>query len=340
MANEELNQAPSVLLTGATGFVGKALRKKLYATGIKYSSAVRAPLPSGKPDELFGQIHHVGEIGAETCWDSALKEIDTVIHLAARAHIMKDTASDPLQSFREVNTAGTLRLAEAAAKAGVRRFIFLSSVKVNGEFTTDQPFDESMPAAPQDPYAISKYEAEQGLLKIAAESSMDVVIIRPPLIYGPGVKANFLRLLGWIERGIPLPLAGIRNQRSLLAVDNLVDFLIICLDHPAAANEVFLVSDGEDMSTAELAQCIAKHIGHSARLFSVPQLLMSLGASLLGKRPVADRLTRSLQINSSKARQLLQWQPPLSVDEAMAETANWYLQQKKQLSKPQTSPTE
>ncbi len=340
MTNEELNQVPSALLTGATGFVGKALRKKLHAAGIKYSSAVRAALSSGKPDELFGQVHHIGEIGSETCWDGALKDIDAVIHLAARVHIMKDTAADPLQSFREVNTAGTLRLAKAAADAGVRRFIFLSSVKVNGELTTGQPFDESMPAAPQDPYAISKHEAEQGLRKIAAESSMEVVIIRPPLIYGPGVKANFLHLLGWIDRGIPLPLAGIRNQRSLVAVDNLVDFLITCRDHPAAANELFLISDGEDLSTAGLAQCIAKHMGRSARLFSVPQFLMNLGASLLGKRPMVDRLTCSLQIDSSKARQLLQWQPPLSVDEAMAKTASWYLRQKKPLSKPQASSTE
>ncbi|MCF6356019.1 MAG: SDR family oxidoreductase [Candidatus Polarisedimenticolaceae bacterium] len=340
MTHKKPNQTPSVLLTGATGFVGKALRNKLHAAGITYSSAVRAPLPSGKSDNLFGQVHNVSEIGSATCWDSALKNTDAIIHLAARAHIMNDTTTDPLQSFREVNTAGTLRLARAAADAGVRRFIFLSSIKVNGESTSDQPFDEAMPAAPQEPYAISKHEAEQGLHKIAEGSSMEVVIIRPPLIYGPGVKANFLRLLGWIDRGIPLPLAGIKNQRSLVAVDNLADFLITCLNHPAAANELFLISDGEDLSTAGLAQCIAKHMGHSARLFSVPQSLMNLGASLLGKKPMVDRLAQSLQVDSSKARQLLQWQPPLCVDEAMAETVHWYLQQKEQAGKPQASPTE
>ena len=256
-----------------------------------------------------------------------MHERDTVIHLAARVHIMNDTATDPLHSFREINTTGTLRLAEAAANAGVHRFIFLSSIKVNGEFTTDRPFDESMQAAPQDPYAISKHEAEQGLHKIADETGMEVVIIRPPLIYGPGVKANFLRLLGWIDRGIPLPLAGIRNQRSLLALDNLIDFLVTCLDHPSAANETFLISDGEDLSTADLAQRIAQQMERTSRLFSFPQPLLKFGATLLGKKPVVDRLTNSLQIDSNKARQLLQWQPPVSVDEAIARTVNWYIQQ-------------
>ncbi len=326
MSNKKLNQAPSALLTGATGFVGRALQRRLHTAGIEYSSVIRAPLPSNNQDNLFGRPYHVKKIGSDTCWDGVLKGIDVIIHLAARVHIMNDTALDALALFREVNTAGTQQLAEAAASAGVNRFIFLSSVKVNGEFTTDQPFDESMPAAPQDPYAISKYEAEQALLKIAAESSMEVVIIRPPLVYGPEVKANFLRLLDWIGHGIPLPLASIRNQRSLIAVDNLVDFLITCLNHPDAANEVFLISDGKDLSTAELAQCIAKHMEHSARLFSVPQPLMNMTASLLGKKSMMDRLTHSLQIDSSKARQQLQWQPPLSVDEAIAKTVSWYLQ--------------
>lgn len=321
-------KTPLTLVTGASGFVGTALRRKFHFANIDFSSAVRTLDSVQNTQNHFGQIHVIGDLGSNTCWSKALEGADAVIHLAARVHVMNDTASNPLQLFREVNTAGTLKLAEAAANAGVRRFIFLSSIKVNGEFTNGRPFDETMPAAPQDPYAISKHEAEQGLRKIAENTSMEVVIIRPPLIYGPGVKANFLRLLYWVDRGIPLPLAKIRNQRSLVAVDNLVDLLFTCLNHPAAANETFLVSDGEDLSTTELVRCIAKHMGRPDRLFSLPQTLMNFSASLLDRRPIVDRLSNSLQIDSSKARQLLQWQPPMSVDEAIGKTIDWYLQNK------------
>jgi len=317
-----------ILLTGSTGFVGTALRKKLHTNGVEFTSAVRTLASIKESQGNLGKIDTIGEIGPDTCWDKALEDVETVIHLAARVHVMNDTVSDPLQSFRNINTAGTLRLAAAAANAGVRRFIFLSSIKVNGELTTNQPFDEHSPATPIDPYSISKYEAETGLRKIATVTSMEVVIIRPPLIYGPGVKANFLRLLSTVVRGVPLPLASIKNRRSMVALDNLVDFIITCIDHPAAANEMFLISDDKDLSTAELVQCMAKQAGHSARLFALPQPLMALGAALLGKKVILNRLTHSLQIDSSKARQLLQWQPPISTDQAIADTVAWYLQNK------------
>ncbi len=312
-----------IVITGATGFVGLPLCRALETKGHTILGIARS---RGKK----GQTPLVAlNIDTNTEWDELLANTQTVIHLAARVHIMNDTASDPLQSFREINTTATLRLAVAAANAGVRRFIFLSSIKVNGEFTTNQPFNEHSPAAPVDPYGISKHEAEEGLRKIAAVTSMEVVIIRPPLIYGPGVKANFLRLLSAAVRGIPLPLAGIKNRRSLVALDNLVDFIITCIDHPAAANETFLISDDKDLSTAELVQCMAKQAGHSARLFTLPQSIMELGAALLGKKAILDRLTHSLQIDSSKARQRLQWQPPISTDQAIDNTVAWYLQQKK-----------
>ncbi len=317
-----------ILLTGSTGFVGTALRNSLHTNGAEFISTIRTLASIENRHGHMGTTHVIGEIGPNTCWDKILEDVDSVIHLAARVHVMNDTSSDPLNSFREVNTAGTLKLAAAAANAGVRRFIFLSSIKVNGEFTIDQPFDEHSPCAPLDPYSISKYEAEEGLRKIATVTSMEVVIIRPPLIYGPGVKANFLRLLSSVIRGIPLPLAGIKNRRSMVALDNLVDFIITCIEHPAAANETFLISDGKDLSTAELVQCIAKQTGHSARLFTLPQSIMELGAALLGKKAVLDRLTQSLQIDSSKTQQLLQWQPPLSTDQAIADTVAWYLQNK------------
>jgi len=313
-----------IVITGASGFVGTALCQTLEAAGETVRQIVREinPINNQVRDEIALTI------SATSDWGDLLTEVDTVIHLAARVHVMNDTSSDPLSLFREVNTAGTLKLAAAAANAGVRRFIFLSSIKVNGEFTTDQPFDEHSPAAPTDPYGISKYEAEKELRKIATVTSMEVVIIRPPLIYGPGVKANFLRLLSTVVRGIPLPLAGIKNQRSMVALDNLVDFIITCIDHPAAANETFLISDDKDLSTSELVQGMAKQAGRSARLFTLPQSIMELGAALLGKKALLDRLTHSLQIDSSKARQLLQWQPPISTDQAIANTVAWYLQQK------------
>lgn len=253
----------------------------------------------------------VGNIDSFTRWEGAVSGVDTVIHLAARVHMMNDTSTDPLAEFRRVNTEGTLNLARQAAEAGVRRFIFLSSVKVNGETGF---FRESDVEDPQDPYAISKCEAEQGLRRIAAETGMAVVIIRPPLVYGPGVKANFQSLMRAVGKGVPLPLGAIDNRRSLVGIDNLVDLIVTCIDHPAAANETFLVSDGEDLSTPELVRRIARALGKPARLFPVSPALLKAAATLLGRREAVERLLSSLQVDISKTRDLLGWRPPVSVD--------------------------
>ncbi|WP_291346906.1 NAD-dependent epimerase/dehydratase family protein [Desulfobacula sp.] len=256
-------------------------------------------------------------------WSKALDGIDVVIHTAASAHIMNDSAADPLAEFRKVNTAGTLKLARQAVAAGVRRFVFISSVKVNGEKTGRQvegvrrSFSEEDVPEPQDAYAVSKYEAEQGLMAIAEETELEVVIIRPPLVYGPGVKANFRLLMKWVQRGVPLPLGAVHNKRSFVALDNLVNFIIHCMDHPKAANEVFLISDEEDVSTTELLQKMARAFGKRSLLLPVPVGLMTFVAGLLGKRNVADRLFGSLQVDSSKARDLLGWKPVVSMDRAL-----------------------
>ena len=347
----------NLLLTGATGFVGQALSLRLEQQGFALTAAVRRPT-----DTLSDPIRQVpvGDLLPNTDWSQALPGVDTVIHLAARVHVMQDTATDPLAAFRNTNTAGTLNLARQAAAAGVRRFIFLSSIKVNGEHTQPgQPFtlqetppnlplsgegqetaaplhsspDKGRPGgvsskgATLDPYGISKYEAEQGLRELAVQTSMEVVIIRPPLVYGPGVKANFLSMMRWLHKGIPLPLGAIHNQRSLVALDNLVDLITICIDHPAAANQTFLVSDGEDLSTTALLQRLGSALGKPTRLLPVPQRLLTASLTLLGKGAIAQRLCGSLQVDISKTRDLLGWVPPMSVDEALRKTAQAYLQQ-------------
>jgi UDP-glucose 4-epimerase len=257
----------------------------------------------------------VGDISRFTRWTDALDGIDTVIHLAARVHMMHDASADPLAEFRKVNAEGTLNLARQAADAGVRRFIFLSSVKVNGERGF---FRESDVENPQDAYAVSKYEAEQGLRRIAAETGMAVTIIRPPLVYGPGVKANFQALVRAVRRGIPLPLASIDNRRSLVAIDNLVDLIVTCIDSPAAANETFLVSDGEDLSTPQLVRRIAAALDRPPRLVPMPPVVLAAVARVLGRGEAADRLISSLQVDIAKARELLGWRPPFTVDEGLA----------------------
>jgi nucleoside-diphosphate-sugar epimerase len=235
---------------------------------------------------------------------------------------MKERVADPLTEFRKVNVDGTLHLASQAAKAGIKRFIFMSSVKVNGESTEiGKPFVEARPPSPQDAYGLSKLEAEQGLFNIAQETGMEVVVIRPPLVYGPGVKANFASMMQAIKRGLPLPLGAIHNQRSFVYVDNLVSLILRCVDHPAAANQVFLVSDDHDLSTTELLQACAVALGVKPRLIPVPQRLIEIGARLMGKQSVAERLCGNLQVDSSKARTLLDWSPPVSVREGLKATA-------------------
>jgi len=260
----------------------------------------------------------VGEIVGTTDFSEALAGITTVVHLAARAHIMRDTAADPLTAFRAVNVEGTLNLARQAVESGVKRFVFVSSIKVNGEATKlGMPFSADDMPAPLDPYGVSKMEAEQGLRQIAAETGMEVVIIRPPLVYGPGVKANFAALMRAVQRGWPLPLGAVHNQRSLVALDNLVDFIVTCLSHPQAANQTFLVSDGHDLSTTELVRGLARAAGVPARLLPVPVWALQAGASLLGKGDVVQRLCGNLQVDISKASNLLGWVPPVSVDEGL-----------------------
>ncbi len=301
-----------VLVTGANGFVGTALTTRLMGER-RYTvvGTVRKTAP-----ELRAPVTRleVAPLGPETDWRSALAGVDTVVHLAARVHRGSHTDSSALAEYRRENVAGTCTLARQAASASVKRFVFVSSVKVNGERGL---FTELDAAAPEDAYGISKHEAEVALRVIAKATGMEVVIIRPPLIYGPGVRANFLALMRAVSRGIPLPLGAIDNRRSLVALTNLVDFIVTCLEHTAAANETFLVSDGDDLSTADLIRRLAAEMGRPARLFPVPESVLNLGAALVGRRDIAQRLLESLQVDISKARHLLGWDPPMTVGEGL-----------------------
>jgi len=264
-------------------------------------------------------VLEVQSLDANTDWTDSVTDQQVVIHTAARAHIMKDEAADPLTEYRRINVDGTLNLARQAAEAGVRRFIFISSIKVNGEQTSfDKPFTAEDLPAPEDAYGISKYEAEQELMQIAADTGLEVVIIRAPLVYGPGVKGNFSSMMQVVKKGFPLPLGAINNLRSLVALDNLVDLIITCINHPAAANQVFLAGDGEDLSTTELLRGVAKAAGVPSRLIPVPASVLMFMASLVGKKEMAQRLIGSLQVDISKARDLLGWTPPLSVQEGLS----------------------
>ncbi|MEO1943084.1 MAG: SDR family oxidoreductase, partial [Candidatus Thioglobus sp.] len=280
-----------ILVTGASGFVGSRLCEVVAHDGWSVRRAVRHL--SGAQDEV------VAELRDDADWSEALKNINVVIHLAARVHVMNDDAIDPLTEFRAVNTSGTLCLAKQAVESGIKRFIYLSSIKVNGEFTqSGLAFNPDDGFIPTDPYGLSKYEAEQGLLELAEQTDMEVVIIRPPLVYGPGVKANFASMIKWVNRGVPFPFGAVYNKRSLIALDNLVSFIVHCIDHPKAANEVFLVSDGEDVSMSELLRKVAKVFGKKLRLIPVPVCLMIFLAKLIGKGDVASRLFGSLQVDS------------------------------------------
>jgi nucleoside-diphosphate-sugar epimerase len=318
----------NILLTGATGFVGQAIAENLSAgKRFKVCGAVRqnsVKFPQGV------RLVTVGDIDGSTQWNAALAGNEIVIHSAARAHIMKDSVADPLAEYRRVNVGGSLNLARQAIDAGVKRFIFISSIKVNGEGTLPgNPYTADDPPQPKDPYGISKMEAEQELRSLTRNSDMELVIIRPTLVYGPGVKANFLSMMRWLWRGIPLPFSLTRNKRSFVAVDNLVDLIVICLQSPAAANQTFLVSDGHDLSTNELLQAMGTALGRPARLFPFPVWLLSLCARMIGKPGIAHRLFGSLQVDISKTRTMLDWSPPVSVDVALKKTAADFIELKR-----------
>ncbi len=304
----------NVILTGSTGFLGSQLAKALRTKAdVDLTAAVRRriEIPAAYIVEVQG-------LDANTDWTTALINQQVVIHAAARAHIMKDEIADPLAEYRKVNVDGSLNLARQAAAAGVKRFIFISSIKVNGEQTAlGLPFTADSIPSPEDYYGISKWEAEQGLQKLAAETGMEIVIIRPPLIYGPSVKGNFASMIKLVEKALPLPLGSVHNKRSFVAVDNLVDLIITCIDHPAAANQVFLAGDGQDLSTTELLFGVARAAGKPSRLIPVPVTLLKLAAIVLGKKAMADRLLGSLQVDISKAQTLLGWKPPVSVEEGL-----------------------
>jgi nucleoside-diphosphate-sugar epimerase len=308
-----------ILVTGATGFVGSALVERLAHDGMPVRACVRradARVPAGV------ETVRIEGLSAQVDWTGALAGVTAVVHAAARVHVMQDTASDPLAEFRRVNVAGTLRLAEQAAAAGVKRFVFVSSIKVNGEATEPgRPFFADDTPAPIDPYGVSKMEAEQGLREIARATGMEVAIVRPPLVYGPGVKANFRAMMSALRRGLPLPLGAIHNARSLVALGNLVDLIVTCIAHPGAANQTFLVSDGEDLSTTQLLRRMGRALGRPARLIPVPAALLRLGAGALGRGAVAQRLCGSLQVDISKTKELLAWRAPLSVDEGLLKAA-------------------
>ncbi len=306
-----------LLVTGANGFVGSAVCRDALAAGQAVRGAVRTPGSLGR-DEVT-----VGAMDGHTDWAEALRGCRAVVHTAARVHVMNESSADPLSEFRRVNVEGTLNLARQAAAAGVQRFVFVSSVKVNGEGTeAGNAYAASDPPAPQDAYGISKAEAEQGLHRIASDTGLEVVVVRPPLVYGPGVKANFRSLMLAVARGWPLPLGSVTgNRRSLVALDNLADLLLTCAEHPAAAGQTFLVSDGEDLSTADLLRRMGRALSRPARLLPCPPAWLQMGASLVGKPAIAQRLLGNLQVDIAHTRATLDWTPPVGVDEGLRRAA-------------------
>jgi UDP-glucose 4-epimerase len=312
------------LVTGATGFVGRALVARLVADGVHTVCATTrhpgAPLAAGVPRTV------VPEQGPDAGWQAALQSVDVVVHLAARVHVMQEHAPDPLAEFRRANVHGTLNLARQAAQAGARRFVFVSSVKVNGECTAaGAPFRADDRPRPEDPYGVSKQEAEAGLRVLARAGPMELVIVRPPLVYGPGVQANFRALMQAVMRGWPLPLGAVHNRRSFVAVDNLVDLLVRCGQHPAAPNHTFLASDGCDLSTTELLQRMARALGRPARLWPVPVPVLLWAGRLLRRGASVQRLCGNLQVDISRTRELLGWTPPIDVDEGLRRAAAGFL---------------
>lgn len=310
----------SILITGASGFIGRALCLSLQQQQQACIPIYRNPQVAAQFG--FPNARYQAEIHADSPWQTQLAGVQVVVHLAARVHVMHDQASDPLIEYRRSNRDATLNLARQAAQAGVKRFVFLSSIKVNGEASLPgQPFRAEQTPHPLDPYGISKWEAEQALLQLGRDSGMEIVIIRPPLVYGPGVKANFLQLMRWVEKGVPLPLASIKNQRSMVYLGNLLDLIVRCIQLPQAAGQTFLVSDGKDVSTAELIRALAQALHRPARLFGFPPALLKFAATLVGREAAFERLSSSLQVDISATCQTLQWQPPFTMQQGLAITA-------------------
>lgn len=314
----------SILVTGGSGFVGFALLQALAARSPAQVVAAVRRVDARLPDGVRRVV--AAELSGQTDWSAALRGVDVVVHAAARVHVMRDAAADPLAEFRRVNVDGTLGLARQAARSGVRRFVFVSSIKVNGEVSAPgRPFCAIDPAAPVDAYGVSKHEAEVGLRCLAEQTGMEVVIVRPPLVYGPGVRGNFLQLMRWVRMGIPLPLGWVDNRRSLLALDNLVDFLSLCAQHPAAADTTFLISDGEDVSTPQLLRQLGKALDKPVRLFGVPSPMLRIGAGLVGQGAALQRLCGTLQVDGALARERLGWRPPIDFDEGLRRTTRGLL---------------
>ena len=307
-----------VLVTGASGFVGRTLCDTLAKAGYRVRAAVRDPQRA--PPEAAETVT-VGELGAQTRWQEALEGVDLAIHLAARAHVMNDRNND--EAYREANARGTQNFAAHCAAAGVRRLVFLSSVKVNGE-ATERPFTALDDPRPQDPYGVSKYEGERFAMQVGEQSGMEVAIVRAPLMYGPGVKANFARLMHWVDQERLLPLGAVANRRSLLSLWNLSDLLGVLLTHPEAAGRVWMASDGEDVSTPELIRRLARAMHRRARLVAVPVRLLRAVGSVLGRGAEVERLCGSLAVDASSTRDRLGWSPPLSLDEGLERTVAWY----------------
>lgn len=314
-----MNQQRTICVTGASGFVGAALVERLASyEHCRVLALVRrdgVPLPALAVPVRVSDDYLNGEV-------LFLDEVDVLVHCAARVHVMSDASSDPLTEYRKVNVEGTMKLANQAARAGVKRFIFISSIKVNGEGTRlGAPYTAEDVPAPCDPYGVSKMEAEQQLRLLAEKTGMEVVIVRPVLVYGPGVKANFRSMMKWLNKGILLPLGAIHNQRSLVALDNLIDLIMVCLNHSSAANQTFLVSDGCDMSTSELLKRMGSALGKPARLIPVPAFLLRLAAVMIGRKVIGQRLCGSLQVDIGKTRRMLGWTPPSTVACALRKTA-------------------
>lgn len=310
-------QKRKILVTGATGFIGKEVVKSLLAEDNSQTVSIAIRKNINYWDERV-LIHTIKNLEPDLDWSSALRGVTTLVHCAARVHIMSDKSNNPLEDYRHVNVKGTINLARQAIQAGVKRFIFISSIKVNGENTNlGAPFTADDKPAPIDAYGISKYEAEKSLIEIASSSNMDLVIIRPTLVYGPGVKANFLSMINWVNSGIPLPLGSINNRRSLVSLDNLVHFILVCCSHPKAANQIFLVSDNEDISTTDLLKRIYRIAGKPNRLIPISPKLIKIIANIFGRKDIAERLCSNLQVDIKKSCLLLAWKPPYSVDESI-----------------------